>query len=279
MDLWIAALAIWLALLCTIVGVRMGWSDASRARDIAFVPTEAISEDQLFGLLLGANVALLEHDNFNQLASTLPRRRIPELLARYWNVCSARDFQRVIDDRLRSLGAVSAEEAEAFEAWRAGTPIDTEAYRSLRDVLVFLSVHAGIVKPGDIRDQHCHLVAWDVQQVAYLLRLGFTMGYVSRETAWRTLNRLRQTARMRYASWTDYSLSALVGMGLRGVLDLDDVGDWYHIARSHTVLLAARRSLLARAADWTAPGQSADVDPVSGFLGRGMPTTVFDPLR
>lgn len=279
MDFWIAALAIWLALLCTIVGVRMGWSDASWARGIAFVPTEKISEDQLFGLLLGANVALLEHDNFNQLASTLPRRRIPELLARYWNVCSARDFQRVIDDRLRTLGAVSAEEAEAFEAWRAGTPIDTEAYRSLRDVLVFLSVHAGIVKPGDIRDQHCHLVAWDVQQVAYLLRLGFTMGYVSRETAWRTLNRLRQTARMRYASWTDYSLSALVGMGLRGVLDLDDVGDWYHIARSHTVLLAARRSLLARAADWTAPGQPAEVDPVSGFLGLGMPTTVFDPLR
>lgn len=279
MDFWIAALAIWLALLCTIVGVRMGWSDASWARGIAFVPTEKISEDQLFGLLLGANVALLEHDNFNQLASTLPRRRIPELLARYWNVCSARDFQRVIDDRLRTLGAVSAEEAEAFEAWRAGTPIDTEAYRSLRDVLVFLSVHAGIVKPGDIRDQHCHLVAWDVQQVAYLLRLGFTMGYVSRETAWRTLNRLRQTARMRYASWTDYSLSALVGMGLRGVLDLDDVGDWYHIARSHTVLLAARRSLLARAADWMAPGQSAEVDPVSGFRGLGMPTTVFDPLR
>ena len=279
MDLWIAALAIWLALLCTIVVVRMGWSDASRARGIAFVPTEAISQDQLFGLLLGANVAVIEHDDFNQLASTLPRRRIPELLARYWSVCSARDFQRVIDDRLRTLGAVSAEEAEAFDAWGAGTTIDTEAYRSLRDVLVFLTAHAGIVKPGGIRDQHCHLLAWDVQQVAYLLRLGYTMGYVSRETAWRTLQRLRQTARMRYASWADYSLSALVGMGLRGVLDLDDVADWYHIARSHTVLLAAHRLLLARAADWTALGQSVDVEPVSGFLGLGMPTTVFDPLR
>lgn len=279
MDFWIAALAIWLALLCTIVGVRRGWSDANWARGIAFAPTEAIAAHQLFGLLLGANLALLERDDFNQLASTLPRRRIRELLARYWNVRSARDFQQVIDTRLRTLGAVSSDEAEAFEAWRIGEPVDAAAYRSLRDVLVFLSAHAGIVKPGEIRDQHCHLVAWDVQQVAYLLRLGFTMGYASRESVWRTLDRLQPTARMHYTSWKDYSLSVLVGMGLRGVLDLDDIGDWHHIARSHTVLLAARRSLLARAADWAAPADAPDVELVSSFLTAGMPITAFDPLR
>ncbi|MGJ7486325.1 DUF1266 domain-containing protein [Variovorax sp. LT2P21] len=279
MDIWIAALAIWLALLCTIVGVRMGWSNASWARGIAFAPTEAIAAHQLFGLLLSANLALLEHDDFNQLASTLPRRHIRDLLARYWNVRSARDFQRVIDTRLRALGAVSSEEAEAFEAWQIGEPVDTAAYRSLRDVLVFLSAHAGIVKPGEIRDQHLGLVAWDVQQVAYLLRLGFTLGYASRESVWRALDRLQPMARMRYTSWKDYSLSALVGMGVRGVLDLDDIGDWYHIARSHTVLLAARRSLLARAADWTAPPHAPDVDLVSSLLAVGMPTTAFDPLR
>jgi hypothetical protein len=279
MDFWIAALAIWLALLCTIVGVRMGWSDANWARGIAFAPTEAIAAHQLFGLLLGANLALLERDDFNQLASTLPRRRIHELLARYWNVRSARDFQQVVDTRLRTLGAVSSEEAEAFEAWRIGEPADTAAYRSLRDVLVFLSAHAGIVKPGEIRDQHCRLVAWDVQQVAYLLRLGFTLGYASRESVWRTLDRLQPMARLRYTSWKDYSLSALVGMGVRGVLDLNDVGDWHHIAHSHTVLLAARRSLLAQAADWTVPADAPDVELAGSFLAVGMPITAFDPLR
>lgn len=279
MDFWIAALAIWLALLCTIVGVRMGGSDANWIRGIAFAPTEEIKAHQLFGLLLGANLALLEHDDFNQLASTLPRRRIRGILARYWSVRSARDFQQVVDARLRTLGAVSSEEAEAVEAWQIGEPVDTAAYRSLRDALVFLSAHAGVVKPGEIRDQHCRLVAWDVQQVAYLLRLGFTMGYASRETVWRTLDRLQQTARLRYTSWKDYSLSALVGMGLRSVLDLDDSGDWHHIVRSHTVLLAARRSLLARAAAWTDPSHVADGEPVSSFLGAGMPTTAFDSLR
>lgn len=279
MDFWVAALAIWLALLCTIVGVRMSWSDANWARGIAFAPTEAVAAHQLFGLLLGANVALLEHDDFNQLASTLSHRRIRDILARYWNVRSARDFQRVIDMRLRALGAVSSEEAAAFEAWQIGEPVDTAAYQSLRDVLVFLSAHAGVVRPGEIQDQHCRLVAWDVQQVAYLMRLGFTMGYVSRESVWRTLDRLQQTARMCYTSWKDYSLSALIGMGLRGVLDLDDSGDWYHIARSHTVLLAARRSLLARATDWTAPAHAADVESGSSFLAVGMPITAFDPLR
>jgi hypothetical protein len=279
MDFWIAALAIWLALLCTIVIVRMSWNDATWTRSIEFAPTESIAAQQLFGLLLGANLALLEHDDFNQLASKLPRRRIRELLARHWNVHSADDFEKVIHERLRALGAVSVEEAEAFEAWQNDEHSDTAAYRSLRDVLVFLSVHAQVVKAGDIRDRHCRLVAWDVQQVAYLLRLGFTMGHVSREVAWCTLDRLQRTARTSYASWKDYSLSALVGMGLRGVVDLDDIGDWHHIASSHTVFLAARRRLLAQASDWAASGQAAGIEPMPGFFSVGTPTTAFDPLH
>lgn len=279
MDLWIGALVIWLALLCTIVWVRAGWSNARWARGIAFAPTEAVSAQHLFGLLLGANLALLEHDDFNQLASKLPRRRIRELLAQHWKVRSALDFQQVIDERLRSLGAASVAQSQAFESWQAGAPVDTAAYRSLRDVLAFLSGHAGIVRPGEIHARHFDLVAWDVQQLAYLLRLGFTMGYASRASVWRTLDHLRQTARMHCMSWKDYSLSALVGMGLRGVLDLDDIGDWYRIARSHTVLLAARRSLLARAVDWTSSTHPADVEPVSGFAACDMPSTAFDLLR
>lgn len=279
MDIWIAALVVWLAILCAIVGVRMGWRDASRARGIAFRPNETMAAHQLFGLLLGANLALIEHDDFNQLASTLPRRRIRELLAQYWNVRSAQDFHAVIDQRLRTLGAVSSEEAEAFAAWRDGAHVDTETYRSLRDVHVFLSVHAGIVRPGELREQHCQLVAWDVQQVTYLLRLGFTMGYASRASVWHVLDRLRHAARTHYMGWKDYSLSALVGMGLRGVLNLEDIGDWYYIARSHTVLLAAQRSLLAQAGDWSAAAPPADAEPASGFLGLGVPVTAFDPLR
>lgn len=278
MDFWIVALAIWLALLCIIVGVRMDRTDATWVRDIAFEPTEAISPHQLFGLLLGANLALLEHDDFNQLASRLPPRRVRRLLARYWSIHSAPDFQRVVAERLRGLGALSAEEAEAFDAWRSGAPVDSLAYRSLRDVLAFLSMHARVVKPGELRDAHCHMVAWDVQQAAYLLRLGFTMGYASREAVWTALERLRQTARASCASWKDYSLSALVGMGVRGVVDLEDIGDWYHIARSHTAFLAARRPLLARASDWAAPGRASQDEPPARSFAVGRPTTAFDSI-
>jgi len=278
MDFWVAALVIWLALLCTVVGVRMGWDDSRRARDIAFVPTEALAADQLFGLLLGANLAVLEHDDFNQLASKLPRRRIRKVLARYWNVQSARGFRRVVDERLRELGAMSWEEAAAIEAWQRGEPADSDAYRSLHDVLFFLSMHARIVRSDEMRDQHFRMLAWDVQQLACLLRLGFTLGYVSREAVWQTLDQLQRMARASYTSWKDYSFSALVGMGLRGVIDLDDIGDWYRIARSHTVLMAARRSLLARAGDWGASITPADVEPVGGLLAFGAPITAFDTL-
>lgn len=278
MEFWIAALAVWLGLLYIVVRARIGWSDAKWARAIAFAPTEEVSGHQLFGHLLGANLVLLEHDDFNQLASALPPRRIREIMARYWNVHSPLDFHQVITRRLRRLGASSPEEAQAFEAWRTGTRLDTPSYHALRDVLKFLSAHAGVVPASEFREGHCNLVAWDIQQVAYLLRLGVALRYVPRELASSTLTSLQREARMNYASWKDYSISALVGMGLRGTIDLEDVGDWHYIARSHRVFLSARSTLIAKAPEWGAPSDWSDIEPAIRLFAFGTPSTAFDPF-
>src|SRR6185312_9457598 len=87
------------------------------------------------------------------------------------------------------------------------------------------------------------MVAWDVQQAAYVVRLGRAAGYLSRSMAESTLARLQHAARGHYTSWTDYSLSALLGMGLRGRFDL---AEWHRVARSHDALMTAHAELLRR---------------------------------
>lgn len=141
------------------------------------------------------------------------------------------------------------EEQGAYAAWVHRAPVDTEAYAALLDVCVFLSVDAGIIRPREIGGRHLNMMAWDIQQASYLLRLGFTLGYVTREFAESALARLQREARTHYASWKDYSLSSLVGRGLRNRVDLFDPGDWQEIARSHEVLIAAYPPI-SRAAPW-----------------------------
>ncbi len=57
--------------------LRYGWSCKRWMRAIRFAPGGEMSPVQLFGCLLSANLALLEHDNFNQFESALPAKRHP----------------------------------------------------------------------------------------------------------------------------------------------------------------------------------------------------------
>jgi hypothetical protein len=249
MELWIAVGSLWLSLLCIYVRIRQGRTVAQWCDAIRFRQSDEASPHQLFGYLLSGNLALLEGDDFNQLSSILAVRRIRKLLAWYWGIHSREDFHRAVDQRLGQLGTMSSQERDAFAAWRNNAPIDTESYGALLDACVFLSVDAGIVTPCEITGRHLDMRAWDIQQLAYILRLGFTLGYVTREFAESMLARLQREARIHYASWKDYSLSSLVGRGLRNRIDLFDPGNWQQIARTH-VVLTAPASPIAQAAPW-----------------------------
>ena len=253
MEPWIAAGALWLAFLCLVVRLRYGLTLSQRCAAIKFKRRDAVSPHALFSYLLSANLAVLEHDDFNQLGSAHSARRVRELLERYWRIHSSEDLHRVLRQLLARLGANSPEEQAAYDAWRDRQPIDTETYAALLDVCVFLSVDAGVIKPREIGERHLRMMAWDIQQAAYILRLGFALGYVTREFAESNLGRLQREARIHYTSWNDYSISSLVGRGLRARIDLFDPGDWQRIAQSHGVLTAAH-SPIAQAAPWGRPG-------------------------
>jgi len=230
--------------------LRYGWSLDRWTRAARFAPTENMSADQLFGCLLSANLALLEHDNFNQLASALPARRVRAILKSHWGIDSAETCRRGIFGRLRELGRESAEEEAAFSAWAAGTTVDSNAFASLRDVCLFLSMDVRVASPRRFFKQDFSTMAWDIQQVAYIVRLGCAVGFVPRDSAEDVLAVLQRSARAAYASWKDFSLAMLVGMGMRSPVDTFDTGGWVEFARSHTALLECRDTLLRHAAPW-----------------------------
>ncbi|RZL91710.1 MAG: DUF1266 domain-containing protein, partial [Variovorax sp.] len=205
---------------------RHGRTVAGWTRSIEFSPTERMSAEDLFGSLLSANLALLEHDDFNQMKSALCRLRVDAILALHWGVTSKDECLRVLDRRLGCLGVPSPAEIAAYTAWRYGWPIDSEDCRALFETGKLLANEARIIKMEDIRDAHLNPMAWDIQ-VAYLVRLGLAAGHLSREHADGVFTRLRQLARVHYQCWRDFSLSALIGMGMRTPIDPFDLRGWH----------------------------------------------------
>lgn len=268
------------ALVCLgLFRLRNGMSQDRWMRAIRFAPTEEMPPDRLFGCLLSANLALLEHDNFNQVASALPARRVRAVLAAHWRIDSPESCRAAIFDRLAHLGRVSEDEAAAFSAWAAGASLDTLAFDALHDVCRFLSKDAQVTQPRRVIDHRFSMLAWDIQQVAYMARLGCTAGFVPRETAERVLEVLQPHAREAYRSWNEFSLAVLVGMGMRSPVDNFDLGGWPQLARSHTMLLESRDALLRHAAPWdAADAHRPRMAPAARPMVIGHAASAFDTL-
>lgn len=250
MEYWIALFALWA--LCALPLLTFGQSCfvTRRARQIALRPSEPMLPDELFGCLLSANFATLEGDDFNQLGSSLSERRVRDVLTQHWRVQSSDECVWLIERGLRSLGVGAPAEKAAYAAWRSGYVVHSGAYAALHEICRLLVQDIRVVEASQIRDVHLSSLAWDVQQLAYLVRLGFSAGHLSRQTARRILKRLQEAACERYASWEDYSLSALIAVGVRNPIDSFDSGDWRKLARSHLVLLQAQRATFSHATRW-----------------------------
>lgn len=218
------------------------------SRAIAFKPSEAMAPEQLFHCLLSGNLALMMRDNFNQLGSALPERRARRMLSLLWQISSSSDCHWHLERRLQWLGQMTNSEKRAVTAWIGSSALDSREYEALKKTCIFLSSHLS-TSPTRIRHVHLGVRAWDIQQLAYALRLSLTAGYISRDVAEETLRLLATHARSHYASWKDYSLAALIGLGMRGSIEFDST-EWVIFARTHRVLLHELHSPIRNASAW-----------------------------
>lgn len=245
----LSAAFMWGLVLWTFLRGRLGLPMATRLREISFRPNEAMSAEQLFGCLLSANFALLMHDNFNRVASALPEPRVRRLLEEHWGIVSQSDCLRQIEDHVERLGVMSLPEMSAIAAWLS-EPRSSGERAAIEDCHTTMKLRARLARVDELRHSHLSVLAWDIQQLAYLIRLARAVDLVSQDHAEILLDRLAARARTHFGSWNDYSLSALVGVGMRGSMEIFETSEWETIARTHSVLLDERHSPIGHASSW-----------------------------
>jgi hypothetical protein len=177
-------------------------------------------------------------------------------LATYWGIESREHWLSAIEDRLGNLGEISPAERKLIEQWRPDALFDTEGLNPLQDVCTFLSSEACVIGGREIHARHLNPMAWDIQQAAYCIRLGLTAGYAPVGFSRIVMDRLQCEARQHYASWSDYFLSSLIGMGMRHHVDIFSPGDWHRIAQTYAVLASSWDGLLRHASMWSSNDES-----------------------
>jgi len=208
---------------------------SSRKLDQA-ASAEEMSPDLLFGCLLSANFAVLMNDNFNQLASALPEERVKKLLAEQWGIGTRADCIRAIEKGMPRLGEISTLEMEAVDAW-------LREQRSRDDIANFSRLRIERLASTDRLGQgHLSVLAWDIQQFAYLIRLALATGHVSRSQAEAVLGRLTVRARGHYGSWAVYSMAAVAGLGMRSAMEVFETSAWDRYLRTHAAFLDGRQA-------------------------------------
>lgn len=255
----------WTALLIGLLWVLRMWPTSWSARRIDLNPTELVRPEQLSGYLLSANLALMEGDDFNQLASALSPKRVAQVLSDHWEVTDQSSFDRVTASSFESLGDTSEFERAAFETWIQCNATGLPCAGALSQVCHFLSDVARLAEARHLNARHLKLVAWDVQQLAYLIRLGHACGYVSRNVAQSHLERLCLEVSMHHDSWAEYSISALIGIGVTRHFDSLESLQWRRLARSHRVLMSDDHGLLEYASLWST-GARQSVTPSSALF-------------
>lgn len=243
-------LALWAMILCYFAWVIYGRSFSSSVRMMKLKPTEDVSPPELFSYLLSGNLALIEKDDFNQLRSSLSIDQIRQVLSRHWQIKGPEDFSVGLQQSLFQLGDACALERQAFDAWNSGGACNTAHYIRLFDVCKFLSVDAGLIDASRIGPRQLDMTAWDIERTAYLVRLGHAAHYIQRDSAMQCLRRLSAAARAHYNSWEDFSISALIGMGIRSDVEVSQVNVWHAYARTHLALTSSGGAPYVQVADW-----------------------------
>lgn len=263
-------LTAWTAILCYFAWVVYGRRFSGAIQKINLKPESDTSQAEIFSCLLSGNIALIEKDNFDQLASSLSSEKIQQALFRYWQIEGPESFSVGLQQAFFQLGDTHAIEREAFSAWNTGFACNTATYIRLFDVCKFLSVNAALIEPGRIGARQLNMTAWDIQRLAYLVRLGHAAHYMSRDAALQSLRRLSVAARAHYASWEDFSISALIGMGVRSEVDVLQASVWHDFAQTHVALTAVDGAPFAQVA-WTPGVQAPKQVPRQTHVARTNP--------
>ena len=243
-------LILWVMIICYLAWVISNRSYSNPANMLKSDSGTDVSLEELFSYRLSGNLALIEKDDFNQLRSSLSMKRIREVLFQYWQIKGPEDFSVSLQQAFFQLGDTSAIEQQAFDAWNTGAACNTANYIRLFDVCKFLSVDAGLINASRIGSRQLDMTAWDIERTAYLVRLGYASHYIQRDGAAQSLRRLSTAAKARYDSWEDFSISALIGMGIRSDVEISQANVWHSYARTHLALISSAGAPAEQIADW-----------------------------
>lgn len=182
-------------------------------------PNGTLTSEQLWAISCGADIAILNGQYLNDLATGFSRQDCRELLSDWWDIDSKEEVLDTIDRLFseghriqydiiwQALNTVSIKESKAFlREYVIKNQMEEEVIlnrlRNMRDALELFQ-HRGLIG----KDTQPEMLIWDYARIINLTRGSFDAEYISREEALDIIMRCVKPIRSMYTSWKQLSLS------------------------------------------------------------------------
>ena len=225
-------LAVTTALVCAAC-IREKRAGKSRLSQPPLLGESALFErETLFRILLSGHQALLEGDNFNQMASALGKHASIAMLKSRWKVDNQHSLENYLANSLDSMGTPSQDEADVLQNEFKATS-KPRLYGLLNKICGNLIDSACIANSSELSPIHFQMLAHDAQDRANVIRLSLAAGYIDEVSATNELSKIEFKVVAAYDSWQQYSLSALIGYSVRQCVDGNPMHPYQRMGAAH----------------------------------------------
>lgn len=194
------------------LGALAGLMDDDEEEVKAFIAAHPQPEELSKYLALGSFLISMDSDPVETLEQMSDIEYQKENIEESWGIDDRNSLLEMLENLFEGHAYISYNglylEMKADKMENAGNE-DVDDYQTTINSLLEIGM------PGEEIAECPSIMAWDIERLAYLSRVGAHVGYITQDEAWEWLKKAAQKTKEEFKDWREYAVSMVMGRALQ----------------------------------------------------------------
>lgn len=173
---------------------------------LAFIEQNPVAKENQKYTLIGAVLIGSHYEPHKTLKLMMDKDESNDLLTEGWGISNQKEAVEMLESLLQGRHATKF--AKDFEKAKKGKLDDEDYDITVEGITDALELSKKLV------DDCKTLYAWDADRIGYLVRLFYSVGYLTEKECWDWMKKAATEIKKNFKSWEEYIVSLLLGRAL-----------------------------------------------------------------